>query len=121
MAGAEHVIVGGKHDPVLVYGVGHNRCGPFDALEIAPAHHITRNHQLIATHGRVGDVLLRVDIDQLDDPVAVGTRGRGKEVRGDLTRDDDVFLQGLGRIVEHVRPPMDEALILDLPRAPARL
>ena len=38
----------------------------------AAAQHLVGDHELVSVHHRVRRKLVRVDVDQLDDPVAVG-------------------------------------------------
>ncbi len=64
-------------------------------------------------------MLLGIDVDQLDDPVAVGAAGGGKQMRGDLSRDDDRFGERIGDVGAHVGTPVHEPLIFDQPRRPA--
>ena len=93
--------------------------GLLEALAEAAAKHLVRHHQLIAAHGGSGCVLLRIDIDQLDDPVAIGPGGGGEDMGHDIARHGDVFRQRFRFPRKHVGPQIDESLILDQPRSPS--
>ena len=59
--------------------------------------------------------VLRIDVDQLDDEVAVGAGGGGEELGGDLAGDDDVVIERRAHIGQHVGAMIDEALVGDFP------
>src|SRR5215510_8456402 len=81
----EDVIVGGESDLVARYRIWRNRLGLLEAVAVPPAQHVARDHQLKAAHLRIGLILLRININELYDPIAVGSCGRGKEVGDDLS------------------------------------
>ena len=123
----DHDLVALLEDMVLVNQVnvelGHpvrdERLRLLEALVVAAAEHLAGDHELVAAHARLVGVLVGVDVDELDDPVAVGPRGRGEEAREDLARDGHVRAERLGLPAEHVGPVVDEALVLGQPGEPA--
>src|SRR5215475_12660994 len=76
----EDVVVGWESDLVTRHRIWRNRLGLLEAVAVAPAQYIARNHQLKAAHLRIGLILLRININELHDPITVRACGRGKEV-----------------------------------------
>ncbi len=90
----------------------------FEALAIASAEDRQRDRQLVAAHlGRRGD-LLGIHVDQLDHPVAVAATGGCLQVHPRRAGDAQRFGQRFGDEGQHVRPAIDETLVLDQPRRP---
>src|ERR1044072_2851040 len=65
MATPERVVVRRKPDLVMVNRVRSQRLRLFKALQIATAKNVSRDHELITTHGWIGLVLFRIDVNHL--------------------------------------------------------
>jgi hypothetical protein len=57
------------------------------ALAIAAAEDVGRNHELIAAHFRLPGYLVGIDVDQLHHPVGVRAAGRGDQIGDRLPAD----------------------------------
>ena len=95
---------------------GGDGLGLLEALAEPDAVDLVGDHELVAGERFIR--LFGIDIDQLDDPVAVGAAGRGEELRDDRADDVEILRQGLGLVAEHVGAEVDEPLILDQPLGP---
>ena len=100
--------------------VGDERLGLFEARPEPAAKDLVGDHQLVSAHRRLGRVILGIDVDELDHPVAVRAAGRGEQAGGDPPGDRDVLGERLRLPAQDVRPQVGEALIADEPRPPAR-
>ncbi len=89
-----------------------------EALTVTSAEDIQRDRQLITAHRRIGWHLIRVDVDQLDHPVTVGTAGGGEQV--DDGRATDMQRRGQWRadIGDYVGTSIDKALVVYQPACP---
>src|SRR5262245_39722643 len=116
----EDMIIGGESDLVACYRIWSNRLGLLEAVAVAPAQYIACDHQLKAAHLRIGLILLRININELYDPIAVRGRSRGKESGDDLSSHDDMNFQRVAHPRQHVGPITLEPLVLDQPRWPCR-
>ena len=105
-----------------VVGVGHGEPDPrrlvrfeglwfLEAVTELAADHVATDQLLVTTHadfpgifGGVG-VVVRVDVDQLDDPVAVGPGGRNQQINLDRSDQRHVLFQFSGLVDQHVGPP----------------
>src|SRR5262245_27545910 len=63
-------------ETVLERRVWRNRLGLGEALAVPAAENVGGDHELIAPHHRVAADLVRIDVDQLDDPIRVGAARR---------------------------------------------
>ena len=100
----------------LVWG---ERLRFLEARAEAAAEHVVRHHQLPPSELPVGGGLVRVDVDQLHDPVAVGARGGNEQVSGDVPGDGHVLRERVRLPCEDVGAVLHEALVLHEPRGPA--
>src|ERR1044072_2727133 len=73
VATLEGVIVRRKSDLVLVDSVCRKRFGFLKALQIPRAKHVSGDHELVPAHRCIRFVLLRINVNHLDDPVAVSS------------------------------------------------
>src|SRR5260370_42639245 len=71
----ENMIVGGKADLVVRHRIRNDWRGFLQAVAIAPAQDIARDHQLVSAHLRICCILFGIDVNQLHDPVAVRATG----------------------------------------------
>src|SRR5260370_24755947 len=71
----ENMIVGGKAYRVVRHRIRNDWRGFLQAVAIAPAQDIARDHQLVSSHLGIWRILFRVHVDELHDPVAVGACG----------------------------------------------
>src|ERR1700676_2721955 len=76
------------------------------------AEDLVGNHQLEAGKLPIFRKLLRIHVDQLDDPIAIGAGGGSEELGSDLAGEGDVFLEFAGLPGEHVVAAIDKALVL---------
>ena len=118
MPRAEDVVRVGQGEAVGERLVGDEGPGRFQALPVAAAEDVGRDHELVAAHRRLGRHLVGVDVDELHDPVGVRPAGGGDEVGDRLAAD----LQGLGQHVghegHHVRAAGSLTLVVDEPLGP---
>ena len=78
VATLELLIVRGKKDLVLLNRICLKRFGFFKAFQIPRAKHVSRDHELVSTHRFIRFVLFRINVNHLDDPIAVSSRCRRK-------------------------------------------
>src|SRR5678816_769926 len=69
----ERVIVRRKSDLVLVDGICCQRFGFLKAFQIPRAKHVAGDHELVPAHRWFRFVLLRINVNHLDDPIAVSS------------------------------------------------
>src|SRR5687768_6048210 len=89
----ESMIVGGKRDLVMINCVGRERFRLFEALQITSTKNVARNHELVSAHALVGLVLVWINVDEFDDPVAVSARRGGEKVGDDSSGYRDVLCE----------------------------
>jgi len=65
-------------DSVFLDAVTGNGLGTFKALTESSSKHLIRDHSFVTRKFRVGRVVIRIDVDQLDHPVAVCSGCRSK-------------------------------------------
>ena len=69
----ERMVMRTDAEDEFCYSPWYERLRFFKALVIPSSHHLAGNHELISTHARVLRILLRIDVNQFDDPVAVAS------------------------------------------------
>jgi len=119
MAGLEDVVNGVKAEAIFANGVCANRSRLLESLEVAAAENFLVDHELIATHLGVG-IVVGVLVDEFDDHVVVGARGRGEYVGHDFAGKNQVLLEDRKFEVSEVFAIGDEALIFGKPVEPLR-
>ena len=62
-----------------------------------------------------GSRVLRIDVDQLDDPVGIRSRRRREQMRCHVAGDDDVVGQRSRLPTDDVRSILEKTLIVDQP------
>ena len=91
----DHEAVAGEDDVVgyregeLVWEgfTGFDGAGGFEAFAVTAAKDVGRDHELVAAHfGLAGD-LVGIEVDELDDPVGIGTGGGGDQVGDGFAAD----------------------------------
>src|SRR4249919_2592615 len=76
MAGQKDVVRGGKRKLVRKRLVRFDRLRRLEAFAIAAAEDVAGNHELVSTELWLRREFVGVDVDELHDPVCVGTAGR---------------------------------------------
>ena len=69
----ERMVMRTDAEDEFCYSPWYQRFRRFKALVVSSSHYLPCNHELIPTHARALLILLRVDINQFDDPVAVAS------------------------------------------------
>ena len=103
------------------HGVGRDRFRLLERTAVATAQDVARDHQLVAAHGAALLTAVRIDVDELHDPVGVGARRGGEERGGDIARDGEIGLERRGLPSEHVGAAVDEALVAREPALPLHI
>ena len=77
----------------------HHRLRSFETIPEPPPHNFASEVHLETAHGDVAENAIRriagIDVDQLDDPIGVRSRGRDKNVRQDRTGDGEILFQNI--------------------------
>src|SRR5262249_23120813 len=116
----ESVVNGVKIDGVLSDLARRYRLRMHKALAETAPEHLVRYHQLVTGHGGFVRIILRVHVNELHDPVCVGTGGGGEQVRDDVARYGEIMVERRHLPGYNARPQVDEALIFNEPGGPAR-
>ena len=95
-----------------------DRFGLFKTIAKSAAKNFVGDHQFIAAHFVVRLKFLRINVDELHDPIAVGAAGGSKEMRDDVAGDGDVFRKRIGFPRQSVWAMLDETLVFDEPGVP---
>src|SRR5581483_5424234 len=90
----------------------------FKAVAKATPENFVSNNQLVAAQFRVLGIVLRIDIDKLHDPVAVGARGGSIQIGNHIPRYDYIAIENTCGPGQYIRPMIDEALVLQQPHRP---
>src|SRR5581483_4374805 len=91
----ENVVRSRQSEPIEQRLVWRNRFRTLQRLAIASAENISRNHQLVSAHFLISCDLIRIDVDQLHDPIRICSARRSHKIRNRLA----AYLHWLG---EHV-------------------
>ena len=114
----EDMVDGGQREAVEQRLIGRNCFGVLKTGAITAAKNVERNRQFISSHLSLGGDGVGINVNQLYDPVAIGTAGGGIKVDGGRAAQ----VQGCGErfthIGEHVGPTIDETLVTDQPGPP---
>jgi hypothetical protein len=95
-----------------------------EVVDIASAEDVDADRQLVAGHARLRALrpllrnVVRIDVDDLDHPVAVGAAGRREQVHLGAAHDVHRRGQRRGGVADHVRAAVDEALVAYQPAVP---
>src|SRR5277367_2869112 len=118
MAGEEDVVHGGQAEAIEQRLIGHDGFGMPEAGAVAAAENVERNGEFVATHDGLRGHSARVDVDELDDPIAVGAAGGGVEIHFRHAADANGCSKRFGFVGEYVLAAIYETLIVDEPAAP---
>src|SRR6185369_13962670 len=84
------------------------------------AENFVSNHQLITTHLRIFGITLWVDIDELYNPITIGSGSRREKMGHNIAGNHRVFSKRFRFPGKHIRTILNEPLILEQPCGPAR-
>lgn len=87
VAGVEDVVDVWQGEAVEQRFIGRDRLGGIEVLAISAAEDIRGDHELVTTHRGLAGDFVGIDVNQLDDPIGVGTAGRGDEIGDGLAAD----------------------------------
>ena len=115
LEGVEHVLQRQSHRRRLA---GHERFRVLVAVPEPPADHLAPHHHLVTAELHplrrvlVVRLVVRVDVDELDDPVGGGPGGRDLEVGHEVAGQRHVLIQHVRLELDHVGAAAREPLVL---------
>ena len=87
MARPKNMVGGVEINGVFVHFVGLHRFRLLETVAESPAKHVVGDHQLIA---RQLFIIVRIRVDQLNDPIRIGAGGRRENMRHHVARDHNI-------------------------------
>jgi hypothetical protein len=96
-------VVDVRQDEAVALGLVRHGRPACRSLAVAAAEDVHRDRQLVAAHLRLGRDFVRIHVDQLDHPVAVGAAGRGEQVDHRLAGHLQRRRQRRAGVGQHVR------------------
>ena len=118
MSRSKHVVRSRKGKAICKRFIGCNCFWRFQTFTVASTKDISSNHELITAHLRVASDFIRVDIDELYNPVAVCTARGSIQVDQWTSTDLQWFCQYVGFEYQDVWPSRCLSLIIDQPLRP---
>src|SRR6266581_3172576 len=120
MTGQKDVVRRGQIEAVEQGLIGSDGFGSLKTLAIAPAKDVGGNHQLVAAKGRLAGYFVRIDVNQLDDPVGVRAAGGGEHIGDRLPAYLQSRRQDVGNKHRYIRAAGRLALVVYEPLGPGQ-